>query len=372
MADKDTTAIQAIKDSPIRTIIDTPIPTLSEPKPASGAVATVPPAVSTIWSSGTGRLASDAGLTGNWLKPNFMPYSAAFMKTPMYARMIERLPALYVVQLKPTNTFFTVLEKVKRIFDMDKWSGLTETDGDFLSKVRKNMEQNVKGWFTDSELDTAELPLSLKTLFLTFTSTVSNRYVMPIMSSPQLNIKTSVGWQKTTSLFPLINKFAGALGPASKELTSGVTSLLSFLGQDFAVGPLFSTNDMMENNPSFTSETVFINDSSAAAANNKAIIEQIMRQALPKASAGLNFNPGALFNVSVNVGIGVDTDNNNKSIPLKKLFLCTGEFSLSTHGVYRDGVTPEVYKLKMTFTSLLPDLLNMQALDFEKFGNPGK
>lgn len=85
---------------------------------------------------------------------------------------------------------------------------------------------------------------------------------------------------------------------------------------------------------------------------------------LPSASVGLNIRPGSLFNVAIDIGLGKEDNGKNGVLPLKKMFLCTGNFNIKALGIYRDGVTPEIYELTSTFESLLPDFVNMQMISF--------
>lgn len=313
-------------------------------------------------------------------QPQFMPFSAAFESTDMFKRIKNRLPVIDVFQLQPETITETLIDSIKSLFanagEFDAGKNLTnEQIAAVFSKVGKTTYGGAtqsgkytppnEWWLSGNDNSDSPLTIALYLLFMTFTSKAIHRYKFPIMASPNLTIKTGTGWEKSTSLFPLINKLGSSFGSATGGVANLITSALTYMGQDIGIGPLFSTKDVHGDNPTFSSKTFFINDSKKAAKNNKQILQQLMIGALPGASGYLNIKPGNLFNVSVNIGLG-DDDNANETaiVPLKKLFLCTGNFTVQAHGIYRDGVTPEAYELTTEFASLLPDLINMQLLDF--------
>lgn len=316
--------------------------------------------------------------------PVFMPYSDSFMKTGIYKRMMQRIPVLKVVQLEPNSIGETVIQWFKKLFtNLGSSAAAVDVAGAEAAAAEAKKILSEKANTADNKTDIpitntkfkpistytndkrTELPYGIALLFQTFASAANSHYTLPIMSSPQLDIKTGSGWEKTTSIYPLITKFATGFGGTSLgSLTNNITSFLQYIGQDILLGPLFSTQNVQSSQPSFTCTTYFVNDSSAAANHNKKILRQLTMGSLPGVTEAFNFKPGALFNVAVEIGMGKDDDGKTDVLPIKKLYLCTGDFTLKAHGIYRDGVTPEIYELTSTFTSLLPDFFNMQMMDF--------
>lgn len=310
--------------------------------------------------------------------PNFMPYSATFQATDMYTRAIARIPVLNVVQLNTENFSESLVEKFRTwlpgsaaalkpggkadaVEAADKQRGAFEQAAASIKPI--DIKETVFKPFVDQ--DAKAIPTAIAMLFMTFTSTLQYRFKLPIMSSPTLDVKTGAGWEKSTSLFPFITKLAGGLGGSMIEkFTGSLSSFLQYMGKDILIGPLFSTKTIHENRPTFTCTTYFVNDSSAAAIHNKTILQNLLMGSLPGASGGLNIRPGSLFNVAIDIGLGKEDDGKNSVLPLKKMFLCTGNFNIKALGIYRDGVTPEIYELTSTFESLLPDFVNMQMISF--------
>lgn len=307
--------------------------------------------------------------------PNFMPYSATFQATDMYKRAIARIPVLNVVQLDTTNFGESLVEKFRTwlpgsdvaLKPGGKADNVKAAEGGAFEAAADNIPDiTIKETaFNPFAGDAKAIPKAIAMLFMTFTSTLQNRFKLPIMSSPNLDVKTGAGWEKSTSLFPFITKLAGGLGGSMIEkFTGSLSSFLQYMGKDILIGPLFSTKTIHENRPTFTCTTYFVNDSSAAAIHNKTILQNLLMGSLPGASGGLNIRPGSLFNVAIDIGLGKEDNGKNSVLPLKKMFLCTGNFNIKALGIYRDGVTPEIYELTSTFESLLPDFVNMQMISF--------
>lgn len=309
--------------------------------------------------------------------PNFMPYSATFQATDMYKRAIARIPVLNVVQLDTMNLGESLVETIcdfvpgaKAILkpggNADDVTPKDANRGAFEQAAASIPDITIKETaFNPFAGDAKAIPTAIAMLFMTFTSTLQNRFKLPIMSSPNLDVKTGAGWEKSTSLFPFITKLAGGLGgPMIEKFTGSLSSFLQYMGKDILIGPLFSTKTIHENRPTFTCTTYFVNDSSAAAKHNKTILQNLLMGSLPGASGGLNIRPGSLFNVAIDIGLGKEDNGKKGVLPLKKMFLCTGNFNIKALGIYRDGVTPEIYELTSTFESLLPDFVNMQMISF--------
>jgi len=321
--------------------------------------------------------------------PNFMPYSATFQATDMYKRAIQRIPVLNVVQLDTMNFGESLVEQIRKWLpgsddvlipggDAEKVKKMTaaakgtafEEAAIAINNIVTISEKQFKP-FVDGVEAAKEIPKAIAMLFMTFTSILQNRFKLPIMSSPNLDVKTGAGWEKSTSLFPFITKLTGGLGgPMIEKFAGSLSSFLQYMGKDIMLGPLFSTKTIHENRPTFTCTTYFVNDSSVAAIHNKTILQNLLMGSLPGASGELNIRPGSLFNVAIDIGLGKDDNGKNGVLPLKKMFLCIGNFNIKALGIYRDGVTPEIYELTSTFESLLPDFVNMQMISFSlKDGN---
>ena len=345
----------------------------------------------------------------NILIGNFLPKSQSFEDTGLFDQIINRLPSVEVVELEPQSLGNSIFGLFRDKFD-DLVKFLRNSDNFNANLIAKNLGKefgaedsrfignvtNVKapekytghsGTFKiDKNSGRTKIdkipPLSITMFFKMFSSNVKNSYIFPISSSPDISIMTSAGWQPASkSVLKILtdmtksSKFTTGEGEDKRitilgsfgKITNLIGSSLQFLGKDLQIGPYFKVTELMKNKPTFTFNTYLLNDSQKSAKQNKDIIERLMIGSLPAATGGLDFRPGSLFNISVGLGLG-ENDSLKNLTPMKQLYLCTANIEIINHGIYRDKITPELYEIKFTFNSLLPDYINLQMLDFNNHG----
>lgn len=301
------------------------------------------------------------------LTPNFMPYSKT--AGDLIKHVESHIPYVTAAQLAPSTIGSTVIDVLKKLYDV------VDTVADkraVFGEIEDVSDNIILAATTNNKLDDAvidrKLPISIALMFMTFQSSMIGKLKLPIMSTPNLEVKIGAGWEPASSLWTLVSKLAPqGLGP--------IATFISYLGKDIQYGPMFNTKSLMDTKPSFSVTTYLVNDSTAAAKTNSTILRRLLITALPAARAfnstgdrwqefksglqrTLDFSPSALFNIDVGIGL-------SSTQSLKKLFLCTADISVKPHGIYRDGRIPEAWELTINFTSLLPDYANFQLAEFD-------
>lgn len=197
---------------------------------------------------------------------------------------------------------------------------------------------------------------------------------IPIKSSPQIHINNGAGWKPTQSLTKFVQSLlnegiAGwfthgtGINGIIDAAASSIDTWGGFLGWSPQVSPYFSFKENpFSNKPSLNIEIVLINDNNITAEQNAEFLNLVVRDALvasgtaraekrPTTSSLLNrWYPPKLFNVYLKFG--------SHKRPVKEFHLCTLDATVTAEGVIRGGI-PDAYDVKLNFTSLLPDTMDL-------------
>lgn len=204
---------------------------------------------------------------------------------------------------------------------------------------------------------------------------------IPIFSSPQIRINNGNGWKKEQSLFGFIQSIingegfgsiiGSVLGKAGKNTANlfnsamnGLETLGGMAGWSPRVSPFFSLKDNPFGSvPTLQVNLTLINDCENSVKVNADFLNAVVRKSLISSHSAKNqgtstsndfwmrWTPPKLFNVGLKFG------SNAKSY-VKRYHLCTLEASVEPKGVMRKGI-PDVYEVTLTFSSIMPDTLDM-------------
>lgn len=200
---------------------------------------------------------------------------------------------------------------------------------------------------------------------------------IPIFSSPQIRVNNGMGWKKEQSLFGFIQSIISGNGPGSiigsvlsdigvnvEGILNGIETIGGMAGWSPRVSPFFSLKDNpFGSTPSLTVELKLINDCVDSVQRNSQFLNTIVRETLIGSATArdgggetnsrfwMRWYPPKLFNVGLKFGA-------NATSYVKRYHLCTLESTVEPIGVIRNGI-PDVYQVNLTFSSLMPDTLDM-------------
>ena len=201
---------------------------------------------------------------------------------------------------------------------------------------------------------------------------------IPIFSSPQIRVNNGMGWKKEQSLFNFIqtilnNSPAGSiakalLGDKGSNIAAGIANSIETIGAMAGwsprVSPYFSLKDNpFGSTPSLSVEIQLINDCVESVQANSNFLNTIVRETIIGSATArdkgkgtdsrfwMRWYPPKLFNVGLKFGA-------NAKQYVKRYHVCTLESTVESVGVIRNGI-PDVYKVNLTFSSLMPDTLDM-------------